>query len=135
MGTEVNIQEPSQLSNEWMGIAICAVFSRDNPHDQFDDDERTLVCRLIVNGYQDRQGIWISYKYGRVSSNHHWLLYLFPQYFGDRWTKRLRKFDANRFIQIGIRIESMASDLKVKKCGVRWVYKQDIEDLNRTKAY
>ena len=48
------IQEPPYLLyNEWMGIAICAVFSRHHPHDQFNDNERTPVCRLIANGYQD----------------------------------------------------------------------------------
>ena len=118
-----------------MGIAICAVFSRHHPHDQLDDNERTLVCRLIANGYQDRKSIWVSYKYGRVLSDHLWLLYLFPQYFGDSWIDKLRKFDANGFIQLGIRIETMDSDLKVKKCRVRWVHKQDIEDLNPTISY
>ena len=39
------------------------------------------------------------------------------------------------FSLIGIRIETMDSDLNVKKCGVRWEYKRDIEDLNPTMTY
>lgn len=132
----MSIQEPSYLLHtEWMGIAICAVFSRHHPHDQFNDNERTLVCCLIANGYQDLQSIGFHTNMVRVLSDYLWLLYLFPQYFGDRQKDKLRKFDGNGFIQLGIRIETMDSNLKVKKCGVRWVYKQDIEDLNPTIAY
>jgi predicted transcriptional regulator len=42
--------------------------------------------------------------------------------------------DANGFSQIGIKIAVSNSSFKVKKCGLRMVYKKDIEDLNRTTA-
>ena len=62
----MSIQESSYLiHNEWMGIAICAVFSGYHPHDEFDDNECTPVCHLIANRYQDRKSIWVSYKYGK----------------------------------------------------------------------
>ena len=40
--------------------------------------------------------------------------------------------DANGFGQIEIGFETKCPGLKVTKCGARWVYEQDIEDLNQT---
>jgi hypothetical protein len=39
MGDEVNIKEPSHLCNEWMGIAVCALFfsQKHHPCDQIDN--------------------------------------------------------------------------------------------------
>jgi hypothetical protein len=68
-----------------------------------------------------------------ISSNL-WLLYIFPQFY-DRYSKKLLwECDANGFSQIGIKISNHGSSFKVKKCGLRMVYKKDIEGLNRTTA-
>ena len=40
--------------------------------------------------------------------------------------------DANGFGQIEIGFETKGPGLEVTKCGARWVYEQDIEDLNQT---
>ena len=39
--------------------------------------------------------------------------------------------DANGFGQIEIGFETEGLGLEVTKCGGRWVYEQDIEDLNQ----
>ncbi|KAL4596737.1 hypothetical protein ACB092_12G184300 [Castanea dentata] len=63
-------------------------------------------------------------------SDHIWLFYLLPQYFN--WeaedTNSLWECDANGFCEIGIKIDRESS--LAKKCGLRVVYKKDIEDLN-----
>ena len=51
--------------------------------------------------------------------------------------KSLCECDANGFSQIGIKIKSYTSlndSLMVKKCGLRMVYKKDIEDLTAAAA-
>ncbi|KAL0008053.1 hypothetical protein SO802_009555 [Lithocarpus litseifolius] len=51
----------------------------------------------------------------------------------EKDTKLVWECDANGFSQIGVRIENLGGrGLEVKKCGLRLVYKKDIEDLNRT---
>uniref|UniRef100_A0A7N2RB69 ADP-ribosyl cyclase/cyclic ADP-ribose hydrolase n=1 Tax=Quercus lobata TaxID=97700 RepID=A0A7N2RB69_QUELO len=134
MGNEVNIMEPfSHLCNDWIGIAVCIAFC-------------SLSCRQInyspvhfrwrVNG-KDMSSVGIN---GRASnycisdvmvalSDHIWLWYLLPQDVWEKDRKSLWECDANGFREIGIKIDNTDSGL-VKKCGLRVVYKKDIEDLN-----
>ena len=118
------------LCNEWMGIAVCIVFSP-HPHHQIPNGD-SLSCWLVANGKKmpsaPNTGQIV------VLSNHIWLLYLLPQYYQEKQIKSLWECDANGFIQIGIRITTHCSVFKVKKCGFRVVYKKDIEDLNRSMA-
>ena len=77
-------------------------------------------------------------------SDHIWLIYLLPQFYKEKDIKSVWECDANGFSQIGIRIKTykrkfynLLDEVKlgwVKKCGLRMVYKKDIEDLNRTMA-
>ena len=128
MGKEVNIMEHfSHLCNEWIGIATCVVFcSR--------PDLQTYIgnptsCNLIVNGK------YASFEPGInnifVLSDHIWLNYCLPQFYQEKDRKSLWECDANGFREIKIKIVNRISGL-VKKCGLRVVYKKDIEDLNRT---
>ena len=124
MGDETNIKEPSNLCNEWMGIALCVVFCS-HPH-QRDIRYAYLHFWLTANGKRKfPQFIYIPY----VLSDHLWLHYLSPSYY-ER--KLLWECDENEFNQIGIEI--FGSGLEVKKLGFRMVYKKDIEDLNRITA-
>ena len=134
MGNEVNIMEPfSHLCNDWIGIAVCIAFC-------------SLTCRQInygpvrfrlrVSGKDmsfvgDEGRIWYHYLVdGMVAlSDHIWLLYLLPQLIWEDDRKSLWECDANGFREIGIKIDNTDSGL-VKKCGLRVVYKKDIEDLN-----
>uniref|UniRef100_A0A7N2LK51 ADP-ribosyl cyclase/cyclic ADP-ribose hydrolase n=2 Tax=Quercus lobata TaxID=97700 RepID=A0A7N2LK51_QUELO len=128
IGDEVSIQEPnSLLCNEWIGIAVCAVFCC-HPHHQI-LKEGSLTCWLIVNGKKMHSAP------GTLDfvllSDHTWLHYFLPQFYDEEGMKKsLCECDANGFSQIGIKIESSKVPLMVKKCGLRMVYKKDIEDLN-----
>ena len=121
IGAEVNIKElSSHLCDEWMGTAVCVVFS------SFLDF--SLSCRLIANGKVMSATIGANYDIV-VLSNHIWLCYLLPPYFEEEDIKLLIECEANELSQIGIKIDT---DIEVKKCGFRMVYKKDIEELNRT---
>lgn len=72
-------------------------------------------------------------RVAKVSSDHLWLLYLFPEFFGEEdLIKLLWGCDENGFSKIGIDIR--AHDFEVKKWGLRMVYKKDIKDHNQTMA-
>ena len=117
-----------------MGIVVCVVFcsQEHHPHHEI-DNHNDLRCWLIANGKE----VCIAPALRgtpRVISSNLWVLYLCPQWYTDHSTKLLWEFDANGFSQIGIRIKTHCSRFEVKKCGLRMVYKKDIEDLNQTRA-
>ncbi|XP_030936579.1 TMV resistance protein N-like [Quercus lobata] len=120
MGHEVNIMEPfSHLCNDGIGIAFCIVFCTLPSHPiQY---YSPISCELKINGK------YFNYVSGELValSNHIMLLYFLPQ---------LWECDANGFCEIGIKIEDTPTSL-VKKCGLRVVYKKDIEDLNSAMAH
>ena len=127
MGNKVNIMEPfSLLCNDWIGIAICVVFC-DLPHYQIHDHQ--VSCILSTNGKKMPLTYIIDYVVV-ASSDHIWLMYLLPQHFREEDRKILWECDANGFREIGITIYDSPTSL-VRKCGLRVVYRKDIEDLNR----
>ncbi|KAK4570783.1 hypothetical protein RGQ29_029577 [Quercus rubra] len=130
IGNKVSIQEPySLLCNEWMGIAVCVVFCSVPCHQIHENC--SLTCWLIANGKQMDLGPNNRYIVGL--SDHIWLIYLLPQYYKEKDIKSVWECDANGFSQIGVRIDNIGcKGLEVKKCGLRLVYKKDIEDLNQT---
>ncbi|GMY07828.1 TMV resistance protein N-like [Fagus crenata] len=131
MGDEANIKEPSNLCNEWMGIAACVVF-RLPPSHQINNQYGVLSFWLTSNGKRlPAQGI-ITIPY--FLSDHLSLLYLSPSFYEKNDIKLLWECDSNGFSQIGIRIKTEGLGLEVKKSGFRMVYKKDIEDLNRITA-
>ena len=130
MGDEANIKEPSNLCNEWMGIALCVVF-HSHPHHQVQNQPGRLGFWFTANGKR-RFPLNITIPY--ILSDHLWLLYLSPSYYKQNAIKLLWECDANGFAQIGIKIDTKGTSLEVKKLGFRMVYKKDIEDLNRITA-
>ncbi|GMY19730.1 TMV resistance protein N-like [Fagus crenata] len=138
MGHKVSIQVPSYHGwDERMGIALCTVFVP-NEHHQYPRDCQ-LSCSFEVNGSRVESPVFSGFteKYGKVELHHLWLLYL-SHYelshfsFRSDWNKAWSQIDTTGFGQL--KIELSTQSLEVKKVGVRLVYEQDIEDLNRTMA-
>nr|POE82527.1 disease resistance protein rps4 [Quercus suber] len=135
MGAKVNIkvETSSHLRDEWMGIAVCVVFSCLPHHHINNYCDCEITSRLIVNGKEMNATTGTIRMVGL--SDHIWLFYLLPQYYVRREDiKLLEEFEENEFSQIGIQIEKYGPFMEVKKCGFRMVYKKDIEDLNQTVA-
>ena len=127
IGNEVNIMEPfSHLCNEWIGIAICIVYCA-SPNLQIYSEGLPLF-NLTINGKHRPVGLYIN----RIVSlsDHICLDYCLPQCYTEKERKSLWECDANGFREIQIKIRSSL----VKKCGLRVVYKKDIEDLNQNIA-
>uniref|UniRef100_A0A2N9FZX7 C-JID domain-containing protein n=1 Tax=Fagus sylvatica TaxID=28930 RepID=A0A2N9FZX7_FAGSY len=125
MGPQVNIKlHYSHLCNDFMGIALCAVFcSNATPY-------KGINWSLIVNGNEIRMpesGVDIT----TIASDHILLSYCSTTYLRDRFSKSLVEYDANGFCEIGIRFEIDYGDKwskEVKKCGFHLLYKEDIKD-------
>jgi hypothetical protein len=139
LGTKLNIKEPySHLCNELMGIAACVVFcsQEHHPHHQINSG---VSCTLIANGPRITFEIPGLRETQKAISSNLWLFYIFPQFYERYSSKSLKlspigECDANGFSQIGIETFTHNPRFKVKKCGLRVVYKKDIEGLNRTRA-
>jgi hypothetical protein len=116
MGPEVNIKlHYSHLCNDFMGIAFCAVTS----------SKKHFSWSFIVNGKEIHRG---GCSMGTIESDHIFLACCSTRALGDRFSKSLVENDANGFCQIGIRFQMDFQNKGVKKCGVRLLYKKDIED-------
>jgi hypothetical protein len=138
MGPEVNIKlHYSDFCNDVMGIALCAVVCFDAACTVFSSDAayNCIEWRFIANGKEihfDEDKAYIS----TVTSDHILLSYSSTTDPGGKFSKSLVEYDANGFCQIGIRFETycrvkwppLRSSKEVKKCGVRLLYKKDIED-------
>jgi hypothetical protein len=130
MGPEVNIKlHYSHLCNEVMGIAVCAVVCSDAT------SHKGIKWNFIVNGNEipiPKPGVDIA----TIASDHILLSYSSTIGLEEEFSKSLVEYDANGFCQIGIRFEidypgkeTFRSSEEVKKCGLRLLYKKDIEYL------
>uniref|UniRef100_A0A2N9GZI3 C-JID domain-containing protein n=1 Tax=Fagus sylvatica TaxID=28930 RepID=A0A2N9GZI3_FAGSY len=120
MGPEVNIKlHYSHLCNDFMGIALCAVLcSNGTPC-------KDIRWIFIANGKEIRNP-----RVGTniIASDHILISYSSTIDLGDEFSQSLVEYDANGFCHIGIRFGSFDLGIEVKKCGVRLLYKKDIED-------
>jgi hypothetical protein len=130
MGLEVNIKLHycHFCGNDVMGFAVCAVFCSDGI------SYKDINWCFIVNGKEIVIGSRVDIT--TIASDHILLSYSSTTDLGDEFLKSLVEYDANGFCQIGIRFQileynewkTLGSSKEVKKCGVRLLYKKDIED-------
>ncbi|CAN6543606.1 unnamed protein product [Malus baccata var. baccata] len=120
-------------NSEWMGFALCAVFvSHENPAvvrevDYLQTYANEICCQWKIPGSQF-EGVSFYNRLGHVVSDHLLLVLLSRQHYNFLEEKRCQ-------IKFGFKTRRAVGNkkcLKVKKCGVRSVYEQDVEDLNRT---
>lgn len=116
-----------------MGFALCAVFvSHENPAvvrevDYLQNYANEICCQWKIPGSQFK-GVSFYNRLDQVVSDHLLLVLLSRQHYNFLEEKRCQ-------IKFGFKTRRAVGNkkcLKVKKCGVRSVYEQDAEDLNRT---
>ena len=122
MGNEVKIKLPSHLCKK-VGIAFCVVFYPIESY-SFPVHGYSLIANGKRINIDNCPPIYVA------SSDHVSLVYVVPQYLEEESNKLLWEGDVNGFSQIRIKIESC--DVEVKKWGIRMIYNEDIEDLDRT---
>ena len=130
VGNSMNLQVPSDLCKKLMGVAVCAVFV--SPQNPSLHEYRSLRYSLKVNGrYTDSHcdfSFWE--RFGKIKLYHLSQGYLPCKKRGRSWNENLSQTNADGFSQI--EIEFLTGGLEVTKCGVRLIFEQDVEDLNRT---
>nr|XP_023919224.1 TMV resistance protein N-like [Quercus suber] len=143
VGTSVNLQVPS---DKLKGVAVCAVFvlRQHHPLHQLPSGDENdlgyifthrLQCYLKANGYESKSishRFHFSEQFGKIESYHLYLGYVPYASFDPKLKENWSQVDANGLGQIEIGFKTAGPGLEVTKCGVRWVYEQDIEDLNQT---
>ncbi|XP_030934329.1 TMV resistance protein N-like isoform X2 [Quercus lobata] len=138
VGTSVSLQVPS---DKLKGVAVCALFVLRQHHPLHELPSKngyifthTLYLYLKANGYESRPitGFTFSEQFGKIES-YHLCQYYYPyESFNQKLKENWSQADANGLGQIEIGFETKGPGLEVTKCGARWVYEQDIEDLNQT---
>ncbi|XP_040371413.1 disease resistance protein RPV1 isoform X2 [Rosa chinensis] len=141
VGCSVSVSLPAHWNNSRvLGFALCAVFVL-HEHLQVDklyiDEFKTfnathhLVCCLKLDGrelevYGRQPAFRFSEEFCKVKSDHLWLFYVSrDKYFGTEWWR-------NSCSQFEFLFETRGPGLKVKECGVRLIYEQDVQELNKT---
>ena len=142
VGTSVNLQVPS---DKLKGVAVCAIFvlRQHHPLHQLPSNDATvrgyifthgLRCYLKANGYERLviSSFPFSEQFGKIESYNLYLVYYPYKLFNQKLKENWSQIDANGLGQIEIEFETKGPGLEVTKCGARWVFEQDIEDLNQT---
>lgn len=145
VGPSVNLQVPSSelLCNKLKGVTACAIFllHQHHPlhklHSDYQGGYRIthrLQCYLKANGYESKliDSFPFSEQFGKIESYHLHLIYYPYKSSSSKWEENWSQIEANGLGQIEIGFETDGPGLEVTKCGARWVYEQDIEDLNQT---
>ncbi|CAL8988527.1 unnamed protein product [Prunus brigantina] len=116
LGSSVSVQLPRNWhDNKWMGYALCAVF-------QVFGSGWELDCLLKVNGKEQYPAPILATNVQPLS-DHLWLVYISRDLsLGKEWQHRRN--------QLIFSFNSSGPSF-VKKCGVRLVYEQDVEDFNK----
>ena len=132
VGNSMNLQVPSDLCNKLMGVAVCAVFVfRQNSSLP---EYRSLDYSLKVNGcYTDSSNGFEFWEiFGKIELYHLFQGYLPCKKMGLPLNENLSQTNADGFNQIEIEFFTVPLEMEFTKCGVRLIFEQDVEDLNRT---
>ena len=140
VGTSMNLQVPS---DKLKGVTMCALFvlRQHHPLHQLHSNyvggyrfTHRLQFYLKANGYESEPilGFPFSEQFGKIESYHLYLIYYPHKLFNPKLKENWSQIDANGLGQIEIGFKTGGPGLEVTKCGARWVYEQDIEDLNQT---
>ncbi|KAM5551659.1 hypothetical protein ABKV19_026486 [Rosa sericea] len=141
VGCLLSVPLPADWNNSrFLGFALCAVFVLHEHHpvdelyiDEFKTFNAThhLVCCLKLDGrelevYGRQPAFRFSEEFCQVESDHLWLFYVSrDKYFGTEWWH-------NSCSQLEFLFETRGPGLKVKECGVRLIYEQEVLELNQT---
>ena len=132
VGNSMNLQVPSDLCNKLMGVAVCAVFVfHQNPSlHQYYSVGYSLKPNIYFNETPDGFLFWE--RFGKIELYHLFQGYCPYKKMGRSWNENLSKTNADGFNQIEIEFHTSGPGLEVTKCGIRLIFEQDVEDLNRT---
>ncbi|XP_062023610.1 disease resistance protein RPV1-like [Rosa rugosa] len=141
VGCSLSVYLPVHWNNSrFLGFALCAVFVLHEHHpvdslyiNEFKTFNAThhLVCCLKLDGtelevYGRQPAFRFSEEFCQVESDHLWLFYVSrDKYFGTEWWH-------NSCSQLEFLFETRGLGLKVKECGVRLIYEQEVQESNQT---
>nr|XP_023894570.1 protein SUPPRESSOR OF npr1-1, CONSTITUTIVE 1-like [Quercus suber] len=117
IGAEINIKVPSHLCDELVGIASCGVICCRQPVDLVQ-----LDCYFICNGKIIELSLITGLMPQDVSDR------LFLAYFPSE-ESNWDIYVVNGFAKFGIRYQAHGSGVEVKECGIRLVYKKEVESF------
>ncbi|XP_062022451.1 TMV resistance protein N-like [Rosa rugosa] len=128
VGSSITVEQHSGwFSDKFMGFASCVVFRLLKPLTPL--VRWSIICTLRANGKDiTDEGPWFGGKWGQPESDHIWLLYAprdgycFKNEWQDIYYHLVFSFDTLMGEEI----------VQVKKCGVRMVYEEDVEELWET---
>ncbi|XVF78439.1 hypothetical protein PTKIN_Ptkin14bG0133200 [Pterospermum kingtungense] len=144
----IKIRLPPNIRNDsqWLGVAFCCIFCSGVAYESYARQSPHLGCGCFVHGRNHRQvdsiGFYVGEKDMRKSyapsviKDHFWLIHwprhmLYPLSMEDESGERENLSGTNLEDEESDEISATYDEeyFKVKKCGVRIVYKKDLEDI------
>ncbi|XP_048431899.1 TMV resistance protein N-like isoform X1 [Pyrus x bretschneideri] len=110
VGHSLNVELPPQSCSSWMGIAFCVVFAP--PKENYPYFRLGIKCLPGIS--------YFIYETEHMVSEHLWIFYLSREQCQEQ-------FSFEKWYPVGGNEPNV-----VTMCGARLVYKQDLEELNRT---
>jgi hypothetical protein len=131
VGSSIFVElHPGWFSNKWMGFALCAVFTLKPLPPSL---RMAIGCSLSLNGQKLSPSPIQRFggKWGQPVWDHIWLFYVHrDRYFNNEWQDIYSQLEfsfVSRYLKAGTE-----QVLQVKKCGVRMIYEEDVEELRQT---
>ncbi|ONH89971.1 hypothetical protein PRUPE_8G027100 [Prunus persica] len=124
---------PSDSNSTWVGFAFCALFvATATKHN-------SITFRCLCDDLNTPAGLGYTVAIDYVASDHLWLILLSRQQFFWKPRQRPETYWREKCHDQKMRFHfetrsypGEKTGVKVKKCGVRTLYEQDAEELNRT---
>ncbi|PRQ22422.1 putative leucine-rich repeat domain, L domain-containing protein [Rosa chinensis] len=124
---------PGWFTNKWRGFAGCAVFRLVK---QLPPREWSIGCVLIANGISlGHIGLAIGGQWGQPVLDHIWFFYVNRDggHYNNEWQDIYHQLQFSFQFYDFENGQMMNEELvQVKKCGVRMVYEEDVEELWQT---
>ncbi|PRQ25526.1 putative TIR domain, P-loop containing nucleoside triphosphate hydrolase [Rosa chinensis] len=140
VGSSITVElHPGWFSNKFMGFASCIVFRVLKPLTPL--VEWSINCNLRANGKDiSNKGPRFGGKWGQPVLDHIWLLYVpcdgdcFNNEWQDIYYHLILSFntDSDEDTDSGEDTDLEEEIVQVKKCGIRMVYEEDVEELWET---
>ncbi|PRQ22385.1 hypothetical protein RchiOBHm_Chr6g0249691 [Rosa chinensis] len=124
LGSLITIElHPGWFTNKWMGFTFCVVFRLLNPLPPL--FQWSIKCSLKSNGkVYGRCGTSFGRQWGQPVLDHIWFFCGHRDYF----IHRLEWQDIYQHLEFSFKFNPGECQ-QVKKCGVRMIYEEDVEEL------
>ncbi|XP_021819712.1 TMV resistance protein N-like [Prunus avium] len=127
VGDSLIVELPPDSCSTWMGFALCVVFEEDHPNPAHDLSEFHYFTIDCSSGEKELAYVWL--EIGHVVSDHLCVFYVSREDWNRQCSQMKILFQT--YYENRARPLDRRNCSSIKKCGLRLVHEQDVEQLNQ----